>query len=233
MVVIVPGGKCTTIAIEQLARAVVALPLRQFMPLNEAFARAKDLLGSYRLAGYDLTQHARARRLTLAVRVIWPDRTEQIFILRPTFCRWHEIEESIKPGLARVCGYYPLVGQWHFFIGRRRFDRLYSTAVPSKPAVQEPPRGRSPEEKPQRLIVLSDEPQQEQAPKRRREEASTWLVEKLKSDPPKPGESKNKWAERLHPVMRDDFGDPPPWSETGLRRRMDDPGVPNPWGMAK
>jgi hypothetical protein len=71
-VYIYPGGKsrCTIVAIEQLARLVAALPLQHFLPLHSAFAQAKDRLGSYSLAARDLTQYARARRLTVAVRVI-------------------------------------------------------------------------------------------------------------------------------------------------------------------
>ena len=31
-----------------------------------------------------------------------------------------------------------LTGRWYFFVGRRRFDRLYSIVVPSKPIGQTP-----------------------------------------------------------------------------------------------
>jgi hypothetical protein len=229
------GGKCPTIAIGQLARPVAALPLHHFVPLNDAFTRAKDRLGSYSLAAHDFTQYARARRLTLAVRVIWPDHTEQAFILRPTFWRWYEIYDGIRPS---VDGAIPsqrgwatvrqargdptsLLGRWHFFVGRRRFDRLYSGAAPSKLAAQELPRERQPEGA-QELIVLSDEPQFEPAPKWRPEQAEEWLREAMVSYPQKPEENKNAWARRLYDDhMKGDFGDDIPWSgwET-LRRYM-------------
>lgn len=154
-VFIYPGGRarCTTIAIGQLGRLVAALPLHQFVPLNDAFAQAKGYLGSYSLAAHDLTQHARARRLTLGVRVISPDGTEQALILRLAFWRWYEIYDALRPGagppqrswatVRQVCGKpTTLLGAWHFFVGRRRFERLYSTVALSKPAAQSP-RARS------------------------------------------------------------------------------------------
>ena len=143
-VYIYPGGKsrCTIVAIEQLARLVAALPLQHFLPLHSAFAQAKDRLGSYSLAARDLTQYARARRLTVAVRVIWPDGTEQAFILRSVFWRWYGIFDS-RSGTAtvrQVCGNSTtLLGDWHLFVGRRRFERLYSVLTPSKPT----PKARS------------------------------------------------------------------------------------------
>jgi hypothetical protein len=125
------------------------LPLHHFVPLNDAFAQAKDRLGSYQLAAHDLTQHVRARRLTLAVRVIWPDGTEQVFILRPTFWRWYAIYNGFRSAdppqrgwatVRQMCGNpTSMLGQWHFFVGRRRFERLYSVSTPSKPT----PKARS------------------------------------------------------------------------------------------
>ena len=141
-----PGGRsrCSTaLAIERLARLVATLSLHHFVPLNDAFAQAKNHLGSYSLAAHDFTQHARARRLTLAVRVIWPDRTEQAFILRSTFWRWHEIYNGLRSGadppqrdwatVRQVRGNpASMLGQWYVFVGRRRFERLYSVSTPSK-----------------------------------------------------------------------------------------------------
>jgi len=135
------GGRIETIAIRQLARIVAALPPHQFMPLNDALAQAKSCLGSYRLAAHDLTRYACAKRLTLAVRVIWPDGTEQSFILRSVFWRWHVImlPDSTRLDVAGVRGPVPLAGYWYFFVGRRRFERLFSTTTPSKPVAQKPP----------------------------------------------------------------------------------------------
>jgi hypothetical protein len=197
MIVTVPGGKCTTIAIGRLARAVAALPPRQFMPLNEALARAKDLLGSWLSAAHDLTQHARAAgRLITAVRVIWPDRTEQVFLLRRAFWQWHEIfDSSLNPGLARVHGHHALPGQWHFFVGRRRFDRLYSTAAPSKPVT------------------------------RKRPEPEQWLIpmrEKFFEVPPK---RRAAWVRDVaYPQMRRELGEGAPWETWETLKRVMYPG---------
>ncbi|HKA54765.1 MAG TPA: hypothetical protein VKJ47_13985 [Candidatus Binatia bacterium] len=131
-----------TVAIRKLARMVAALPPHRFIPLNAALDRAKDCLGSHRLAARDLTQRAHARRLTVAVRVIWPDGTEQSFILRPVFWQWYDIEDGPlfwesppSERAARVYGPVRFYGNWHFFVGRKRFDRLYSV---NQPVVREP-----------------------------------------------------------------------------------------------
>jgi hypothetical protein len=127
--------------------------VHQFVPLNDAFERAKGSLGSYSLAARDLTQHARGRRLTLGVRIIWPDGTEQVFILRRAFWRWYAIYETHRRVgdfqqeywaiVRQVCGKSTtLLGTWHLFVGRRRLDRVYSTGAPSGPAVPSP-RARS------------------------------------------------------------------------------------------
>jgi hypothetical protein len=132
------------------------------MPLNDAFTQAKNRLGSYDLTARDLTQHARARRLTIAVRVIWPDRTEQAFILRSAFWRWYGIDEARRlvgdtmqrAGTATVrqmCGNpTPLLGDWHLFVGRRRFERLYAKVESSdrRPGTQSTERPST--EQPQR-----------------------------------------------------------------------------------
>jgi hypothetical protein len=137
------GGFLTTVDFDRLAREVAALPPYLFMPLNEAVARAADRLGSSSLAGRDLTQHARARRLTVAMRWIWPDGREQMFILRSRFWQWYAIcardpapeigrQESVSV-LGAPGNRVPLRGQGHGFVGRRRFERLYSATPPSKP----------------------------------------------------------------------------------------------------
>lgn len=154
-----------TIALQQLVRIVAALPLHQFMPLNHAFVRAKNCLGAGGIAAHDLWQHARCRRLTIAARRILPDGTEQVVIFRPKFWQYFAIlpPDSIRPGVARIraaYGWAPLlIGDWYAFVGRRRFDRCYSTAAPSKPAVQAPapsilltsenPRGAGPSASPE------------------------------------------------------------------------------------
>lgn len=126
-------------AIQRLVRIVAALPPHQFMPLDQAFAKAKSYLGSSDLAARDLTQHARGRRLTVAARRIFPDGTEQVLILRRAYWRYFAIlPPSSDSGMVRVRGRIILPGVWYCFVGRRRFDRLYSTAPPSVPAVQKP-----------------------------------------------------------------------------------------------
>jgi hypothetical protein len=135
-------------------RPVAALPLHQFMPLNQAYVKAKDRLGSGDLAAHDLWEHALGRRLTVAARRILPDGTEQAFILRSAFWQYFTIlsvRADLDPHLdtARVQGDNPLTGwlsgpsrwwpgHWYFFVGCRRFDRLHSAATPSvKPKLTE------------------------------------------------------------------------------------------------
>jgi hypothetical protein len=138
-----------TITLRQLMRPVTALPLRQFMPLSDAFAQAKNRLGVWSddLAARELWQHARHRRLTVAARQILPGGTEQVFILKSAFWQYFAIETihpfpDVRLKAAVVRGrIWPASlgdGRWYFFVGRRRFDRCYSTAAPSKPAAQAP-----------------------------------------------------------------------------------------------
>ena len=214
------GFRAQTPAIQRLVRIVAALPLHQFMPLNDAFVRAKNCLGAGGIAAHDLTQRARNRRLTIAARRILPDGTEQVFFFRTRFWQYFAIETThpspdvrLEVAIVRRQGLiWPAAlgsGRWYFFVGRRRFDRCYSTAVPSRPALQKPPR-----EQPRldsKLTLLPEEPQLEPAPKWRPEEAMKWLAEKMASDPPKPGD-KNAWAQRYYPIMQEDFGRDIPWS---------------------
>ena len=197
-VYIYPGGRsrCTIVAIEQLARLVAALPLQHFLPLHSAFAQAKDRLGSYSLAARDLTQYARARRLTVAVRVIWPDGTEQAFILRSVFWRWYGIFDS-RSGTAtvrQVCGNSTTrLGDWHLFVGRRRFERLYSVSAPSKPTPKKPP------------------PDPEQ-----------WLAPMRAKFAQLPSGRKSAWVrDKAFPQMRQELGDRAPWHTwDSLKRAM-------------
>jgi hypothetical protein len=51
-----------------------------------------------------------------------------------------------------------------------------------------------------------------------------WIINEWKNDPPKPGESKNKWAKRKYPALQEYFGAECPWGDwESLRRRMNDP----------
>jgi hypothetical protein len=225
------SDKFVTAAIHKLGRKVATLPLDRLLSLNDALILAKGRLGSFSLATHDLTQRASTGQLTVAVRVIWLDGTEEAFLLRPVFWQWFDIQDAprfleARPGderVARVYGRIPLTG-WHFFVGRRRFDRLYSTAMPSKPAVQKLPREWLWQEGSQKLTLLSEEPQLEPAPRWRPEQAEEWLKETMHNYSKKPGESKNKWAERLYnDHMKYDFGDKPPWGEWRTLRRYMNP----------
>jgi hypothetical protein len=136
------GYGTPTLTIHQLVRIVAALPLHQFMSLNHAFAKAKDCLGSGDLAARDLRQHARNRRLTIAARGVFPDDTEQALIFRSAFWRYFEIWPPYPSDseAVRVRGAITLPGAWYCFVGRRRFDLLYSTADDRR-AAREPALG--------------------------------------------------------------------------------------------
>jgi hypothetical protein len=133
-------------ALRTLGRKVTALPPRHFVPLNEALTLVKGRLGSYSLAVHDLTRQAYAGELKIGARMIQPDGSEEVFLLRRVAWQWHVIRDHGSPGsevFARVRGpIFSSVFGWHFFVGRRRFERLYSTVAPSGPAVPSP-RARS------------------------------------------------------------------------------------------
>jgi hypothetical protein len=113
-------------------------------------------------------------------------------------------------------------------------------SAPQSPAEQ--PSSPTPfeEARPQELVRLPEEPQQEQpslktgpelvsvqqqAPKRwQRSEAKTWLTEKVdQHPPPKKRRQKAAWCRDRHEEMKNDFGDQLPWSDPDtLRRRLDD-----------
>jgi hypothetical protein len=123
-------------ALRTLGRKVTALPPRHFVPLNEALALVKSRLGSYSLAAHDLTRRAGAGEFTIGARMIRPDGSEEVFLLRRAAWQWHVIRDHGRPGselFARVHGPIFSSGSgWHFFVGRRRLDRVYSTAAPSR-----------------------------------------------------------------------------------------------------
>jgi hypothetical protein len=213
-------------------RLVAALPLDKFMPLIDAFVQAENRLGSGELAAHDLTDHARAGRLTVAARWVERGGLKQAGVLRSAF--WQSFK--IWPDrLERVCVRGPLLaGHWTWFVGRRRFDRLYSiavsstpvaqhsTAVSSKPAAQRSSPKSSQSQDDRRLTLLSDEPQFEERIKWRREDAMKWLADQFKGDTPKSGE-RSAWARRKYLDMVRDFGENIPWQDWEvLRRRMND-----------
>jgi hypothetical protein len=156
----------------RLARLVAALPLHQFISLNAAFAQANSRFRSSDLTAYDLWQHARNRQLTIAARRLSPDGIEQVFLFRSVFWQYFGIwsPSSLHPEAVhvqpRVRVHPILTGRWYFFVGRKRFERLYSTEAPSKPAVQTPapptlltpenPRGAGTKRKFDREFILTE-----------------------------------------------------------------------------
>ena len=127
-------GSVTTIATGPLAREVAVLPLSRLVSLKDAAKLASDRLGSYELAAQDLAQRARTRQLTIVAQVVGCDK--RVFILRPEFWRWYKVvwarprPEDGRPEV--FIGVNPVrdnpvrraVGQWDFFVGRRRLERL-------------------------------------------------------------------------------------------------------------
>ena len=128
------------LAIRQLAREVVVLPLSQLVSLKDAFKLANDRLGSYELAAQDLAQRARARQLTIVAQVVDRIGSKRVFILRPEFWRWYKVvwvrprPEDGRPEVS--LGVNPMrnnpvrraMGEWYWFVGRRRLERRYSVA---------------------------------------------------------------------------------------------------------
>jgi hypothetical protein len=149
-------GLVTTLAIKPLAREVAVLPLPRLMPLHEAFTLASARLGSYSLAADDLAQRARARQLLVVAQVIGRDGSKRVFLLRSKFWRWFRVVwSSPRPDEGRpdpgVGVDIRTLGRWHFFVGRRRLDALYSVVPLSKSVIKSddtkrysmPPPGRS------------------------------------------------------------------------------------------
>jgi len=138
------------VTLQQLMRPVAALPRHQFMSLSEAFAQAKSWLRADDLTAHDLWQHARDRRLTVAVRQAMPDGTEQAFILRSAFWRYfriwppHSRYREVPQVGGSIEGVFEHIlfrgRRWYFFVGHRRFDRLYSVAAPDEPAAPASPK---------------------------------------------------------------------------------------------
>jgi hypothetical protein len=200
------------------------LPFDKVTTLIDAFVQVKNHLGSGKLAARDLTQHARAGRLTVAALWILPNGSKQVGILRPLFWQDNKILVSFpfddkRDEGATVRG-PPKVGHWYFFVGRRRLDRLYSTAAPSKPAAQRPSEKQSqPEDR--KLTLLPDEPQFQG--RWRPEDVKIWFKKIRRDHPRRPDEHKTEWAERLYDHMKNNFENPPWGDAAALRRRLNDP----------
>jgi hypothetical protein len=95
----------------------------------------------------------------------------------------------------------------------------------SEPAPSPPEASATRETERQQLLRLPEKPQFEGRTKWRPKDVLDWFKETIKNHPQEPGESKNKWAQRLyHDHMKKDFGEDIPWScWESLRRRINDP----------
>jgi hypothetical protein len=65
----------------------------------------------------------------------------------------------------------------------------------------------------------------EEPKKWRRGQELDWLVWAMETNPQKPKESKNEWADRLYGKMQKDFETDLRWGGSTLRRRMGDPAL--------
>jgi hypothetical protein len=219
-------GFYTVVAIQRLVRKVAALSSHQFMPLDEAaIAQAKGFLGSYLLIERDLLRHAQTRHLTVAVRVYWPDDTEQVFLLRSKFWQHYKIHirgphsEFGWPAWARVApvrgNAASLFGVWHFFVGRRRFDRLYSV-VPRGHATLSPSQSHSEQSSLSESATSAPPPSKIEWTTKA---AQMFLKNRYRTRPPKPGENKSKWARDCLTDMEKVF-EKVGWAWSYIRRQL-------------
>jgi len=188
-------------ALRTLGRKVMALPPRHFIPLNDALALAKSRLGSYSLAAHDLTRRAGAGEFTIGARMIRRDGSDEVFLLRRAAWQSHVIREhsyfEAPPGselFARAHGpVFSSVFGWHFFVGRRRLERVYSTAAPTKSTPKKPP------------------PDPEQ-----------WLAPMRAKFAQLPNGKKSAWVrDKAFPQMRRELEDRAPWHTwDSLKRAM-------------
>jgi hypothetical protein len=73
------------------------------------------------------------------------------------------------------------------------------------------------------LLLLPDEPQLEGPREWQPAEAPAWFENAKRIHLREPRENKSAYARRLHKHMETDFGENIPWTETTLRRRLNDP----------
>src|SRR5262249_22599389 len=147
-------------------------------------------------------------------RQILPDGTEQVFIFRSAFWQYFDMlpPDSIRPEIVRVRRAREraplLTGKWYCFVGRWRFDRLYSTAVPSKPTAQAPassilltsenPRGAGP----------SASPEPPPAPP----DPEEWLLQVQAEFAQVPRKQRSAWVrDQAFPRMQQELKDKAPW----------------------
>lgn len=115
----------------------------EWMPLNEAFARAKAALGSHDLAAQDLWTRLRSGQLPSAVWRVRRDREDRFERLEPLSWDGRRLLEGGEP--KRVCvmdsGANLLDGyvSGDFFVARRVIDRLH---VVGSAEDEPPPPGR-------------------------------------------------------------------------------------------
>jgi hypothetical protein len=148
---------------KKLWREVPKLSLRDWAPLDEAYARIEQQVGARDLALFDLAEHLRSGELGGAERVLpysdanlprLPERTARYRIKAPV-CRvfkrqfWSECRLNIWSGgkCVRVWGLpgereRSLEGNHFFFVRRRKLDKLYPVAANERPRsddLSEPP----------------------------------------------------------------------------------------------
>jgi hypothetical protein len=117
-----------------LRRKVAALPPEKWLPLADALARVKAVLGpSNDLAVRDLTQHLRAGRLTAGARrvtAVFADTDACFVFTRAYFQQDAVVNRPLPEPRVRATA-----GGWYVFIRRAEFDRLYPGAVTAAAAV--------------------------------------------------------------------------------------------------
>jgi hypothetical protein len=123
-----------------------ALSAAQWIPLSDAFARARAHLGSHRLAERDLLEHMRSGRLATAVRRIAGDGVELFEAVAPSFFatavltpRNGDVEiVEIDALIARPSGVEAPTdessGLRAFFVARSDLGKLYPVAADPAPA---------------------------------------------------------------------------------------------------
>jgi hypothetical protein len=127
---------------------VPTLAPHDWVPLNDAFVRIKDSVGSRELAARDVYQNMLDGRLKSAARHVASEGTETRAILPATFWQQFTLMDAlrhegvqVRPVKGKV-----LTGSWYFFVRRTDLDKHYPQAAAgrSDDTVQPPPRRRGP-----------------------------------------------------------------------------------------
>lgn len=129
----------------------------QWVPLNEAFARAKAALGSSDLAERDLVEHMRSGQLPSAMRQVERDDTEMFARIKPPFWDGLTLMEAGSDGLGKGSGTVQVRGlkvtanaKLWFFVARGHLDKLYPVSRVRADGDDEPTTSRKPGPRPTR-----------------------------------------------------------------------------------